>query len=118
RTEMLKGNNGSDLFMTVKRSFHPDCSGDVMVILKPYHMFSPPNLAENPEKNATYRATHGTPHPYDTHVPLLVMGPRIRPGVRDERIVPQTMASILSEALGVPRPPDAEYATPAGLFKK
>src|SRR5262249_13522559 len=45
RTEMLQGNNGSDLFMTVKRSFHPDCSGDVMVILKPYHIFSPPNLA-------------------------------------------------------------------------
>jgi hypothetical protein len=32
--------------------------------------------------------------------------------------VPQTMASILSEALGVPRPKDAEYPLPEGLFKK
>jgi predicted AlkP superfamily pyrophosphatase or phosphodiesterase len=119
RTEMMSDKPSSAKhFASVRKSFHPDCSGDVMVILKPYHMFSPPNLAENPEKNTSYRATHGTPHPYDTHVPLLVMGPRIQPGVRDERIVPQTMASILAEALGVPRPKDAEYAVPDGLFKK
>jgi hypothetical protein len=105
-------------FEAIQRSYHPDCSGDVMVVLKPYHVFSPPNLAENPSKNPSYRAMHGMPHAYDTHVPLLVMGPRIQPGVRDERVVPQTMASILAEALGVPSPADAEYATPEGLFKK
>ena len=120
RTEMLRGKplEPSEHFESVKRSFHPDSSGDVMVILKPYHMFSPPNLSENPAKNPTYRASHGTPHDYDTHVPLLVIGPRIQPGVRDERVVPQIMASILAEALGVPRPKDAEYPVPAGLFKK
>jgi predicted AlkP superfamily pyrophosphatase or phosphodiesterase len=120
RTEVMAtaAKDTSKLSDMVRRSFHPDCSGDVMVILKPYHMFSPPNLAENPEKNTSYRATHGTPHSYDTHVPLLVMGPRIQAGVHDERIVPQTMASILSEALGVPRPKDAEYPTPDGLFQK
>ena len=106
------------LFASVKRSFHPDCSGDVMVILKPYHLFSPPTLTTNPEKYAAYRTSHGTPHPYDTHVPLLIMGPRIQPGVRDGRIVPQTMASILAEALRVPRPAAAEYPAPEGLFKK
>jgi len=90
----------------------------VMVVIKPYHLFSPPTLTKNPDKLPTYRTSHGTPHPYDTHVPLLVMGPRIQPGERGERIVPQTMASILSEALGVPRPKDAEYAVPAGLFKR
>ena len=118
-TDMLnEPKEPSNLYTMVKRSFHPDCSGDVMVILERYHMFSPPSLAENPEKNSSYRATHGTPHPYDTHVPLLVMGPRIQPGVRDQRIEPQTMASILAEALGVPPPKDAEYPVPAGLFKK
>jgi hypothetical protein len=123
RAEMINPRNDQakeqhPLFASVKRSFHPDCSGDVMVILKPYHMFSPPNLSDNPEKNSSYRATHGTPHSYDTHVPLLVIGPRIQPGPRDDRIVPQTMASILSEALGVPPPKDAEYPTPARLFKR
>lgn len=122
RTEMMnpKLEEAKELprhFAEVKRSFHKDCSGDVMVILKPYHMFSPSALAKNPEKSPAYRATHGSPHAYDTHVPLLVMGPRIRPGVREPRVVPQMMAAILAQALGVPRPRDADYATPAGLFK-
>jgi hypothetical protein len=121
RTDVLDANAEADrspVFKMVKRSFHPDCSGDVMVILKPYHIFSPPNLSENPKKNPNYRASHGMPHEYDTHVPLLVMGPRVEPGMRETRIAPQAMASILAEALGVPAPKDADYPTPAGLFKK
>ena len=121
RTQMLSNDfkeEPSELFKSVKGSFHPDCSGDVMLVIKPYHLFSPPTLSKNPEKWTTYRTTHGTPHPYDTHVPLLVMGPRIEPGVRDQLVRPQAMASILAEALRVPAPKDAAYAVPAGLFKK
>ena len=122
RTQMMNNekfkDEPSELFKSVKLSFRPDCSGDVMVIVKPYHQFSPPTLSKNPEKWTTYRTTHGTPHPYDTHVPLLVMGPRIQPGVRGERVAPQAMASILSEALGVARPKEAAYPVPEGLFKK
>ncbi|MBI3822089.1 MAG: alkaline phosphatase family protein [Planctomycetes bacterium] len=117
RTQMMdpKNEEAKELpkfFTNVKRSFHPDCSGDVMVILKPYYTFSPPTLSENPEKWSTYRAAHGTPHAYDTHVPLLVLGPRIKAGERDQRVVPQIMASILSEALALPRPKDSEYPAP------
>jgi len=120
RTEVMNGRSRepAGLFQQIKRSFHPECSGDVMVVIKPYHMLSPPNLSDNPTKNPTYRATHGTPHPYDTHVPLLVMGPRIVPGTRDTRVTPQAMASILAEALNVPAPKDADYPVPEGLFKK
>jgi predicted AlkP superfamily pyrophosphatase or phosphodiesterase len=120
RTEVMKeeAEEQTELFRQVQRSFHSDCSGDVMVILKPYHMFSPPNLSKNPAKNPTYRATHGMPHSYDTHVPLMVLGPRIEPGVRDAKVTPQAMASILAEALRVPAPKDATYALPEELFKK
>jgi predicted AlkP superfamily pyrophosphatase or phosphodiesterase len=120
RTDVMRNDmkESSELMLQVRRSFHPDCSGDVMVVLKPYHMFSPPNLSDNPTKNPTYRATHGSPHPYDTHVPLIVMGPRIEPGTRDTLVTPQAMASILAEALGVPAPKDADYPVPEGLFKK
>jgi hypothetical protein len=118
RTELLREETKeqTELFHQVQRSFHPNCSGDVMVILKPYHIFSPPNIAKNPAKYPNYRATHGMPHAYDTHVPLLVMGPRIQPGVCDERVVPQAMASILAEALRVSPPGDARYPMPKGLF--
>ena len=119
RTELERDNpDASERYLQVRRSYHPACSGDVMVIAKPYHIFSPPNLAENPEKNPNYRATHGMPHDYDTHVPLLVYGPRIAPGTRDELVRPQAMASILAEALGVPAPAHATYPLPGGLFKK
>ena len=93
RTQMLSDKaEATALYKSVKLSFRADCSGDVMVVVKPYHQFSPPTLSKNPEKWTTYRTTHGTPHPYDTHVPLLVMGPRIQPGVREDRIAPQAMA--------------------------
>lgn len=120
RTEMMRedAKEPTELMMQVRRSFHPDCSGDVMVVLKPYHIFSSPSQSKNPDKNPTYRATHGSPHAYDTHVPLLVMGPRIEPGTRDTLVTPQAMASILAEALSVPRPKDASYPLPDGLFKK
>jgi hypothetical protein len=119
RTEMMQPReNPTDLFTTVKRSFHPDCSGDVMVILKPYHLFSPASFTTNPDRWLSYRTTHGTPHPYDTHVPLLVMGPRVQPGVREQRVMPQLMANIVAEALGVPAPSSAEYKLPEGLFRK
>jgi arylsulfatase A-like enzyme len=123
RTELMNPRNEEakeqhPLFESVKRSFYPSASGDVMVIIKPYHLFSPATLTKNPDKLTSYRTTHGTPHPYDTHVPLMVMGPRIVPGVRDQRVTPQTMASILAEALGVPPPTSAAYPAPPGLFKK
>ena len=61
--------------------------------------------------------THGTPYPYDTHVPLIVFGTGVRPGVREERVAPMSAAAILARALGVPPPEGAEYPVPAGLFQ-
>jgi predicted AlkP superfamily pyrophosphatase or phosphodiesterase len=120
RTELLKeeAKEPTELFQQVQRSFRSDCAGDVMVVLKPYHIISTPNLAKNPDKSPTYRATHGMPHAYDTHVPLMVLGPRIAPGERDAKIAPQAVAGILSQALNVPAPKDVRYRVPEGLFKK
>lgn len=117
RTELVAAPSPSDteLLTQVRRSYRPEASGDVMVIVEPYHMFFAPLLSKNPEKNAAYRTTHGTPHHYDTHVPLLIMGPRIVPGTRTERVVPQHMATILAESLRIP-PPSEDYSLPDGLF--
>ncbi len=120
RTELMREETKeqTELFRQMQRSFHPACSGDVMVALKPYHMLTSTDYSKNPAKDPTYRATHGSPHADDTHVPLMVLGPRIVPGVRDGKVTPQAMASILAEALGVPAPKDATYRLPEGLFKK
>ncbi len=77
-------------------------------------------IVEKPYYLMTTRLTgtnHGTPHPYDTHVPLLVYGAGVRPGVRREAITPQAAAVILANALGIKPPAKATAAVPAGLFR-
>jgi hypothetical protein len=100
---------------TVRLSYYPTCSGDVGVVLKPYHLVS---TIITDTKNDAYRATHGTPHPYDTHVPFVIYGAGVQPGIRTERIAPLSAAAILARALDVPPPDGAEYPVPEGLFKK
>jgi predicted AlkP superfamily pyrophosphatase or phosphodiesterase len=108
RTELLKGvAKGDALGEQVRRSFHPERSGDVTVILKPYHMFW------SPFKLGT---THGAAHDYDRHVPLLAMGPGVRPGVNQEAVTPQAAAAILARFLGIQPPKSADAPLPASLF--
>jgi hypothetical protein len=97
----------------VRQSFYPSRSGDVTVLLKPYWMVGG-FPAER--KYDAYRVTHGTPYSFDTHVPLLVFGNGVRPGVRHDRVTPLAVASILAQALDIPAPPAAEEPVPKGLF--
>lgn len=90
----------------VKRSFYPARCGDVYVVLKPYYMFSKP---------LSTGTNHGTPHDYDCHVPLLVIGPGIPGGPRDERVTPQATAAIFARFLGVRPPKDADFPVPTTL---
>jgi hypothetical protein len=41
----------------------------------------------------------------------------VRPGIRKEKVVPQTAAAILAHALGIKPPTSAELKAPAELFK-
>ncbi|MCS6853122.1 MAG: alkaline phosphatase family protein [Gemmataceae bacterium] len=107
RTQLLGSSPPADaLAARVRKSFHPDRAGDVVVVPKPYYLLG------NQFATGT---THGTPHPYDTHVPLLVYGPGVRGGGRDEAVTPQATAAILARALGVAAPPQAEVGLPASL---
>jgi len=94
----------------VQRSFHPARSGDVLPVLAPYCLF-----ATATTKTGT---THGTPHPYDTHVPLVVFGPEVKVGARKELVTPQAAAGILARALGIDPPEKAEVKLPEGLFER
>ena len=90
----------------VKKSFYPTRSGDVLLVLKPYHILW----------KYTTGTMHGTPHPYDTHVPLLAMGPGITGGPRKEAVTPQAGVAILSRGLGIKPPAGAEAPVPDKLF--
>jgi hypothetical protein len=92
----------------VLRSYLPERSGDVIFVPKPYHLVT----------DRLTGTTHGTPHPYDTHVPLVVVGPGVRPGQRSEPVTPEHTAVILAHALGIDPPAKAVMRLPEGLFEQ
>ena len=107
RTQLLEGVAADDVVgRRVWQSFYPARSGDVRLILKPYHLLT----------TRLTGTTHGTPHAYDTHVPLMVLGGGVRPGVRRDAVTPQAAAVILAKALGIEPPAKATTTVPADLL--
>ncbi len=100
RRELASGSRiDGPFFSAMQRSWHPDVSGDVQYALKPYWMFG----------SSASIATHGSPYPYDTHVPLLLWGPRwVRAGQIDERVDIVDLAPTLARWLGVDAPAAAQ----------
>jgi arylsulfatase A-like enzyme len=79
----------------MRRAWSAERSGDVQYVLKPYWMFG----------STSSVATHGSPHAYDTHVPLLMYGPRwIRPGRKDARVHVVDIAPTVARLLRIPAP--------------
>jgi arylsulfatase A-like enzyme len=100
RRELESGSRaGAPLFDAMRRTWHRDVSGDVQYALKPYWMFG----------SSTSIATHGSPYEYDTHVPLLVWGPRwVKPAAIGSRVDVVDIAPTLARLLGVPAPAASE----------
>ena len=73
-------------------SHHPKRSGDVDILLEPYWMAGEEGT------------THGTPYSYDTHIPLMLMGPGIRAGLYHETVALNDLAPTLATLLGVETP--------------
>jgi hypothetical protein len=98
RAELAAGSRaGAPFFTPMQRSWHRELSGDVQFVLKPGFQMSS-NIA-----------THGSPHPYDTHVPLLVWGPRwVQAGRIDSRVEIADIAPTLARLLGIPAPAQSE----------
>lgn len=74
-------------------SYHPDESGDVMYLLKPYWL--------NGDSSA---ASHGTLHDYDRRVPVVLMGARIKPGRYAAVASPADIAPTLASLVKLPLP--------------
>jgi predicted AlkP superfamily pyrophosphatase or phosphodiesterase len=91
----------------VWKTFYAPRCGDVTVILKPYYIW------EMPFEGGT---THGSPHRYDTHVPLVVFGAGVKPGARPEPVSSQSIAAIFAQALRIRQPEKAEGTVPPGLW--
>ena len=93
RDQLLLGNVATDrIGSRVLRGFNAQRSGDLEIILEPYWM----RQAEG--------TTHGTPYNYDAHIPLILMGHRIRPGEYSDNVALNDLAPTLATLVGVEIP--------------
>jgi predicted AlkP superfamily pyrophosphatase or phosphodiesterase len=67
---------------------------DVQVMLEPFALLD----------QASGGTSHGTPHSYDTHVPLILLGGPFRPGIYKTRASPADLAPTLATLLGITPP--------------
>jgi predicted AlkP superfamily pyrophosphatase or phosphodiesterase len=98
RAELLGASRNSEpLFDALRKSWHPDVSGEVQYTPKPNWMFG------------SAGATHGSPYEYDTHVPILAWGPLwVKAGRIDTPVEPIGIAPALARLLGIPAPAASE----------
>ncbi len=87
----------------VALAYHPDRCGDVIIIPKAGVQIS----------KYTTGTGHGSPHPYDAHIPFLVYGAGVPAlGKRAEKVSSLSVAPTLAWALGVPAPKQAALFPP------
>ncbi len=82
----------------LRNSFHPDRSGDVLMVMKPMHVLES-------EKAGT---SHGTPWSYDSEVPLFLFGKGIKPGLYGTASQPIDLAPTVSLLLEMGAPASSE----------
>lgn len=104
----LASNSSEPFLISVSKSWFKGRSGDICFILKPYHI---------PGGYLT-GTTHGSPHPYDTHVPLIAFGGGVKKMIIKDKVSPQLAASIIAEGLGISTPTSAEFASPKEIWKE
>lgn len=83
----------------VLRGYDPDRNGDLIIVQKPYYYVGD---SDDP-------TSHATPYPYDTHVPVMLMGRGIKAGRYNRAATPADIAPTLSLLMGI-KPPDRSQA--------
>ncbi len=97
RSNLMAGRFGDDpLAQRVAASMLVGRSGNVYLVPREHWL-----LAGEPFGLA---AMHGTPWPYDSHVPILFWGAGIAPAVVDRAVDPRDIAPTMARRLGIPVP--------------
>lgn len=100
-TKTLTLQKGNPLLEQVRRNQHATRSGDIYVIQEPYWFL----FDEGP-----IPSMHGSPWTYDTHVPIIFVGPGIEAQTVHQRVHPVDVAPTLAALLGM-TPPAAAQGT-------
>lgn len=92
REQLENGVTGDFIAEAEMNGFYPRRSGDLFLVFEPNYM------------SGTSGTTHFSPYGYDRHVPVLMMGPGIRPGRYHGTIVPNDIAPTLAVLLNIQTP--------------
>jgi len=93
RDQLLRGEVPNDrIGSRVLRGFNAQRSGDLEIILEPYWV------------RQAQGATHGTPYNYDAHIPLILMGRRIKAGEYSNHVALNDLAPTLATLMGIEIP--------------
>ncbi len=87
------------LLEQVRNNHHIIRSGDIYIIQEPYWFL----FDQGPVK-----VMHGSPWRYDTHVPIIFMGPGIQPQTVQRRVHPVDVAPTIAALLGMTPPGSAQ----------
>jgi hypothetical protein len=93
RDQLMAGAVGNDrVSQRILRGFNAQRSGDLEILLEPYWL------------RQAQGTTHGTPYNYDAHIPLILMGSRIKPGEFSAPVALNDLAPTLATLAGVDIP--------------
>jgi predicted AlkP superfamily pyrophosphatase or phosphodiesterase len=93
REQLLRGQvSGDRISQRIARSYNARRSGDLEILLDPYWIRSGSGT------------THGTPYSYDSHIPLVFMGPGIKRGRYVRPVALNDLAPSLATLLNVEIP--------------
>jgi predicted AlkP superfamily pyrophosphatase or phosphodiesterase len=99
RSQILEGRlPDTPIARAVSRGYSREVGGDVVVVPRPYWFLD----------EGDHLTTHGSPYPYDTHVPLLLRGPGVRPGAHSQAVQLTDLAPTLSTILRIEMPGGCE----------
>ena len=99
RTDQLSDSSRDPIVRMAALSYMSSRSGELMVVPKEHWFLGGRNVAAG--------TTHGTPHEYDTHVPVILLGGSIKGGRSSSNVTPADIAPTLGSLAGV-RLPQAE----------
>jgi arylsulfatase A-like enzyme len=92
RHQLDNGIAGDFVAKAEMNGYFPRRSGDLHIVFEPGYM---------PGKSGT---THFSPYAYDRHVPVLFMGPGVKPGRYNQTIEPNDIAPTLATMLDIQTP--------------
>ncbi|XXF80743.1 alkaline phosphatase family protein [Myxococcaceae bacterium GXIMD 01537] len=86
------------LMAPLRKGYYPERSGDVLLVLKPFHVMSWDTEGTN----------HGTPYAYDSNIPVVFAGKGVRPGTYAREISVTDVAPTVAALLELSLPASAE----------